>query len=139
MGKLGVPLAWNSNFCYFSESLSRTTYASKWSTSCCKLSEILTLLRQFLCQDFAYKIPVSSPRIQSVTNLHNLKENPNQPDKMSEWVVLDITSFTKTTKKDKILKILKDVSYSRIQSRTKSYHLRPRLMFARFLILTRVN
>merc|ERR1711970_659953 len=28
--------------------------------------------------------------------------------KMSEWVCLDITSFTKTTKKDKILKILKD-------------------------------
>ena len=99
----------------------------------------MTLLRQFFCQDFAYKIPVSSPGIQSVTHLYNLKENPNQPDKMSEWVVLDITSFTKTTKKDKILKILKDVSYNRIQSRTKSYHLRPRLMFARFLILTRVN
>ena len=30
---------------------------------------------------------------------------------MSEWVVLDITAFVKTTKKDKILKILKDVYY----------------------------
>merc|ERR1711931_156786 len=28
--------------------------------------------------------------------------------KMSEWVVLDITSFTKTTKTEKVLKILKD-------------------------------
>ena len=26
---------------------------------------------------------------------------------MSEWVVLDITAFTKTTNKDKVLKILK--------------------------------
>ena len=30
---------------------------------------------------------------------------------MSEWVVLDITSFTKTTKTEKVLKILKDVSF----------------------------
>jgi len=29
---------------------------------------------------------------------------------MSEWVVLDITAFTKTTKKEKIQKILKEVS-----------------------------
>ena len=28
---------------------------------------------------------------------------------MSEWVVLDITSMTKTTKSDKVIKILKDV------------------------------
>merc|ERR1712059_45945 len=27
---------------------------------------------------------------------------------MSEWVVLDITSFTKTTKREKVLKILKE-------------------------------
>jgi hypothetical protein len=28
-------------------------------------------------------------------------------DKVSDWVVLDITSFTKTTNRDKVLKILK--------------------------------
>ena len=33
---------------------------------------------------------------------------------MSEWVVLDITAFTKTTKKDKVLKILKDVSLKEV-------------------------
>ena len=30
---------------------------------------------------------------------------------MSEWVVLDITAMVKTTKKEKVLKILKDVSH----------------------------
>merc|ERR1711981_431932 len=38
------------------------------------------------------------------------KPKRNQPNlyKMSEWVVLDITSFTKTWETEKILKILKD-------------------------------
>ena len=30
-----------------------------------------------------------------------------KPGKMSEWVVLDITSFTKTTNREKVLKVLK--------------------------------
>merc|ERR1712106_245204 len=41
-------------------------------------------------------------------NLKNTKENPKKTPKMSEWVVLDITAMVKTTKKDKVLKILKD-------------------------------
>ena len=31
---------------------------------------------------------------------------------MSEWVVLDITAFTKTTKAEKVQKILKAVSFN---------------------------
>merc|ERR1711890_225586 len=41
----------------------------------------------------------SQPILQSVQTY--------QDTNMSEWVVLDITSFTKTTNKDKVLKILK--------------------------------
>merc|ERR1739841_259425 len=36
-----------------------------------------------------------------------LKQTANSTGKMSDWVRLDITAFTKTTNKDKILKILK--------------------------------
>merc|ERR1739847_250318 len=36
------------------------------------------------------------------------REKKKNPPKMSEWVVLDISSMTKSTKTERILKILKD-------------------------------
>ena len=37
---------------------------------------------------------------------------------MSEWVVLDITAFTKTTKAEKVQKILKAVSVNLVYDNT---------------------
>lgn len=35
---------------------------------------------------------------------------------MSEWVVLDISSMTKSTKTERVLKILKDVSVKNLEA-----------------------
>ena len=63
----------------------------------------------------------SPPSRGSIHQLKPLKQQQKQTNlNMSDWVRLDITSFTKTTNRDKILKILKAAKVSE-QLDSKSY------------------
>ena len=49
----------------------------------------------------------NSRALSSASRVPNLEELNKNTHKMSEWVVLDISAITKTTNREKVLKILK--------------------------------
>ena len=55
------------------------------------------------------KVSATAPKLHYLGNLRLTLTILTASTSMSEWVVLDITSMTKTTKSDKVIKILKEV------------------------------